>query len=150
MMTEASGAADALKPEAVVKEQQVDQEQTKLETSRALARQIGNRVLALWKSDGYWYSGTVTNTIGNRFYIKYDDGYQQWLTAEDILPFEYKVGDPVECRWMGRSLYYPAYIIGIKGDDNITVQYEDYDGPLDGPLSAEKEQTSINLLRVSK
>ena len=77
MMTEADGAADAPKPEVVAKEQQVDQQQSELWASGAVARQIGNRVLVLWKSDGYWYSGTVTNINKNRFNVKYGDGHQQ-------------------------------------------------------------------------
>jgi hypothetical protein len=127
-----------------------DGQLNKLEASGAFSKQIGDRVLALWKSDGYWYPGTVTKISENRFYINYDDGYQKWLTEEEIRPLEHRVGDPVECKWKGLSLYYPAHVIEIKGDNNITVQYEDYDGPPNGPSSAEKEQANIKRLRVSR
>jgi hypothetical protein len=127
-----------------------DQQLNKLEASGAFTQQIGNRVLALWKSDGYWYSGTVTEINQNRFYIKFDDGHQQWLTDEEIIPLEYRVVDAVECNCKGLSLYYPAHIIAIQGDNNITVQYEHYDGPANGPSSAEKEQTNMVRLRVSR
>jgi hypothetical protein len=127
-----------------------DQQLNKLEASGAFIQKIGNRVLVLWKSDGYWYSGTVTKIKENRFYIKYDDGHQQWLTDEEIIPLEYRVGDAVECNWKSLSLYYPARIIKIKDNNNITIQYEYYVGPPNGPSSAEKEQTDIKRLRVSR
>jgi hypothetical protein len=127
-----------------------DQQLNKLEASGAFTQQIGNRVLALWKSDGYWYPGTVIKINENRFYIKYDDGHQQWLTDEEIMPLEHRVGDAVECQWKGLPLYYPAHIIESKDSNNITVQYAYYNGPPNGPPSAEKERTTINRLRVSR
>jgi hypothetical protein len=128
---------------------QFDQQLSKLEASGAFIQQIGNRVLALWRADNFWYPGTVTEISGRRFWITYDDSHKQWLTAEDIISLEYRVGDPVECRWKGLVPYYPAHIVDIKGDNDITVQY-DYDDSPNGPSLAEKEQTDIKRLRFSK
>jgi hypothetical protein len=128
---------------------QFDQQLNKLEASGAFTRQIGDRVLALWKSDGYWYPGTVTGIREKRFLIKYDDGNEQWLTAENITSLEYRVGDAVACRWKGLVPYYPAHIIEIKDENNLTVQYDHDDSP-SGPSLAGKEQTTLQRLRVSR
>jgi hypothetical protein len=116
--------------------------------SEQVALQIGKRVLALWPDDDYWYSGTINDIKGKRLFVYYDDGYKKWLTAEKIISLDYKVGDPVECRWKGADYYYPAYIVDTE-EDNITVQYDSNSSP-DGPSLAEKEQTSIGLLRFMK
>jgi hypothetical protein len=113
-----------------------------------LANLIGSRVLALWQPDSYWYSGTVKNISGNRFFIEYDDGQRMSLTADEIMPLEYRVDDPVECRWNGQPLYYVSHILKIDGD-NITVQYDCNSSP-DGPSLGETEQTNIEMLRFRK
>jgi hypothetical protein len=133
------------------------QQLDKLLASGALTQQIGNRVLAFWSPDHYWYPGTVADIRGNRFLIKYDDGYQEWMPLENIISLDYGTGDPVECRWKGLNLYYPAHIIDVNGD-KLMVQY-DYDSFHDvspdstfdnGPSLAEKEETNIRFLRFKK
>jgi hypothetical protein len=127
---------------------QFNQQLSKLEASGYFIQQIGNRVLALWHADNFWYPGTVTDVSAKRYWVTYDDNHKQWLTAEDITSLEYRVGDAVECRWKGLVPYYPAHIVEIRGDI-ITVQY-DYDDSPNGPSLAEKEQTMIERLRFSK
>jgi hypothetical protein len=112
-----------------------------------VAWQIGNRTLALW-SDDYWYACTINDISGNRFFVHYDDGYKRWLTAEKIMALDYRVGDPVECRWKGLEYYYPAHIVDTEGD-KIIVQYDCESSP-DGPSLAEREHTNIKLLRFIK
>jgi hypothetical protein len=112
------------------------------------AHQVGNRVLALWKSDDYWYPGTVTDVSEGRLLIKFEDGYSKWLLLDHVKSLEYSVNDYVECTWKGLHLYFPAHIIEIRGDV-ITVQYDaDFSG--NGPSIGEKEQTNIKFLRFSK
>jgi hypothetical protein len=127
---------------------QFGQQLDKLAEAGALTYQIGNRVLALWEPDNYWYSGTITNINGGRFEIKYEDGQRMWLTEENIMLLGYRVDDPVECRWKGQNLYYVAHILKIDGN-NITVQY-DCDSSPNGPSLGEKEQTNIEMLRFKK
>ena len=121
-----------------------------LETGRArpVAPQTGDRVLALWKSDDYWYCGTVADVSEGRLFIKFQDGYAKWLTLEQVKSLEYSVDDYVECAWKGSLIYYPAHIIEIKGDE-ITVQYG-FDFSQHGPSMGEKEQTNVKFLRFSK
>jgi hypothetical protein len=120
----------------------------KLPARGVVASQIGDRVLALWKSDDYWYSGTVADVSEGRLLIKFEDGYHKWLALEHVKLLGYHVDDYVECRWKGLPEYYPTYIIEIRGDI-ITVQYRTDFSP-DGPSLGEKEQTNIKLIRFTK
>lgn len=118
-----------------------------LPVSGVVAPQTGDRVLALWKSDDYWYCGTVADVSEGRLFIKFQDGYAKWLTLEQVKSLEYSVDDYVECAWNGSLIYYPAHIIAIKGEV-ITVQY-DRDFSPNGPLLGEKEQTNVKFLRFT-
>lgn len=116
-------------------------------SSKGVAWRIGDRALALWWPDGYWYSGTISDIKANRFFFAYDDGYKAWLTPDRIILLQYEVNDPVQCRWKEHEYYYPAHIIRTDGD-SITVQYDsDSEG---GPSLNEEEQTTIKLLRFIK
>jgi hypothetical protein len=42
----------------------------------------GSRVQCRWKGGAAWYSGTVDGKDGSRIHIAYDDGDQEWTTAD--------------------------------------------------------------------
>jgi hypothetical protein len=68
--------------------------------------QIGNRVLANWTHDSYWYPATVQNIEGERIYIRFDDGDKEWTTFDHLMKIDIEVGDRVQCRWKGGAYYY--------------------------------------------
>ncbi len=39
---------------------------------------VGDRVLARWFHDPFWYPATIREVDGERYYVKFDDGDKQW------------------------------------------------------------------------
>lgn len=47
---------------------------------------VGLRVVAKWSSNGYFYSGTITQDVGGAKYrLLFDDGYECDVLARDVL-----------------------------------------------------------------
>jgi hypothetical protein len=100
---------------------------------------VGDRVLADWTHDEYWYPATIRSIEGERVYIYFDDGAKEWSTSERLLPIDIELGDYVYCRWKGGPYYYPGRIARMQGE-KIYVQYDDGD----------KEWTTISYVRVTR
>jgi hypothetical protein len=124
------------------------QQLNKLEENGFFTFLSGQRVLALWPPDRYWYPGTVVGASGKQFSVEYDDGQRYSLTEEDIRALELRADDVVECRWTGGDLYYPAHFVNTRMN-HITVEY-DCDSSPNGPALSEKELTKIEFLRFLK
>lgn len=101
--------------------------------------QIGDRVLANWKHDIYWYPATIRKIDGERIYVKFDDGDKEWTTAENLLEIDVEVGDRVHCRWQNGRRYYSGLVTSKEGE-TIYIHYDDGD----------KEETTINKIRVTR
>jgi uncharacterized protein (DUF427 family) len=101
--------------------------------------QIGNRVLANWTHDSYWYPATVQNIEGERIYIRFDDGDKEWTTFDHLMKIDIEVGDRVQCRWKGGAYYYIGHV-AQQQDEKIYVHYDDGD----------KEWTTISFIRVTR
>jgi hypothetical protein len=86
---------------------------------------VGDRVLALWDADGYWYPATITSIDqSGDIEIKYDDGDQEVTDAEFLDDLVIEVGDYVECIPAGEDMFYEAEVLDVQGD-RIQVGYED-------------------------
>ena len=101
--------------------------------------QIGNRVLANWTHDLYWYPATIQSIDGERIYIHFDDGDKQWTTSDHLMNIDIEIGDRVHCRWKGGPYYHPGRVAQKQGE-KIYVHYDDGD----------KEWTTISLVRVTR
>lgn len=100
---------------------------------------VGDRVLANWSHDEYWYPATIRTIDGERFYIRFDDGDKEWVASDRMMYIDIEVGDRVHCRWKGGPYYYPGRVARQEGE-NIFVHYDDGD----------KERTTISFVRVTR
>jgi hypothetical protein len=112
--------------------------------------QVGDRVLANWSQDEYWYPATLRSIVGDRVYIRFDDGDKEWTTLDRLMPIDIEVGDAVLCKYQGGAYYYPARTLQIEGE-SIRVQYEyDETASPDEPAFGQEESTTISMIRVTR
>lgn len=101
---------------------------------------IGDRVLAQWTGDNYWYPGTITKVEGGQYYVVFMDGDEEWLKSDRLAKEDLKVGDAIECNWLYQGYYYDCTITSRNGDE-LTVKYV---------KDGDTEQTSIAAARVKR
>ncbi|GIW80890.1 MAG: hypothetical protein KatS3mg105_2697 [Gemmatales bacterium] len=74
--------------------------------------QPGDRVLALWPIENYWYPATVLHVDdAEGIQVAYDDGDKAVLRPEHVRPLDIEVGDVVYARPTGESFYVRATIL---------------------------------------
>ncbi len=98
---------------------------------------VGDRCLANWSNDRYWYPGTIIETDGSLYHIQFDDGDREWLRAGSLTEENLGVGTYVEVNWMWGGVYYTGTIAERIGDV-IFIHYDDGD----------REWTTISAVRV--
>ena len=93
----------------------------------AQAQQVGAWVLGQWHGGNDWYPGVVTAHVGNQVTIRYDDGTSETRPANQVRPYNWRVGSAVVCRFTdGR--WYDARITAMDpGGLLISVRYADGD-----------------------
>ncbi len=113
--------------------------------------QVGSRVRAKWKNLN-WYLGRIDQIRGEKVFVKYDDGDEEWTTMDLVEPTEdaassttsgelpkaipvFRIGDRVMAKWKN-SDWYPGQITQKQGDQ-VFIKYDDGD----------EEWTTIDLLR---
>jgi len=94
----------------------------------------GQRVLAGW-SDGRYHPATFERVEGDDLRVRYDEGSNGRVGAENVLPLDLRVGDRIHCRWQGGATHYPGRITRICGDE-IDIDYDDGD----------REKTTVSLV----
>ncbi len=87
---------------------------------------IGDRVMADWSGDTYYYPGTVILIEENRYFVIFDDFDREWLDTDLLRPEDIDAGSRVECRWEGDFVYYPG-AVRKRVKDAIHVLYDDGD-----------------------
>ena len=98
----------------------------------------GDRVLAKWAPDGFWYPGTVVESQTNRCFVHFDDGDSAWSSLEDTRSLSLGVGQKVLGRWKGGPYCFPG-VIAEKDGDRIHIHYDDGD----------REWTTIRSVRIA-
>ncbi|HUE75097.1 MAG TPA: DUF4537 domain-containing protein [Pirellulaceae bacterium] len=104
---------------------------------------VGDRVLARWGGDLFWYPGTIYSVDDGEYSILFDDQDQAIVPPEDIMPLNVQVGDKVFCRpkFEASLRYFPAEVTRVSGEV-IDVLYED---------SEEVElNTSLSRIRIRR
>ena len=98
----------------------------------------GDRALAFWDADGYWYPATIVsiNRDGD-IQIKYDDGDEEVTDADFLDDLIVAVGDYVEIKSADGDGYHEAEVLDVQGE-RIQVGYED----------DSTEWTTVGSLRV--
>ena len=99
--------------------------------------QTNDRVLVNWSGDEYFYPATITKIADGRYYVVFDDGDEEWTTAERIVTENLRAGDVVYANWKRQGTYYPGRITARRGN-NISIAYDDGD----------REDTTIAVVRV--
>ena len=96
-------------------------------STAATAQQPGTWVLGQWQGGSNWYPGVVTARAGNQVTIRYDDGTSETRPANQVRPYDWRVGSRVVCRYTDGN-WYDAVITGMAPDGlTISVRYADGD-----------------------
>lgn len=96
-------------------------------SAAATAQQPGAWVLGQWQGGNDWYPGVVTARAGNQVTIRYDDGTTETRPANQVRPYDWRVGSSVVCRFTDGN-WYPARITAMAPDGlTISVLYADGD-----------------------
>jgi hypothetical protein len=111
--------------------------------------QVGERVFVYRPDDEYWYSVTIEDLGGKRVHVRFDDGYQKWMTQDNPMKMNVKAGDSVECRWQGELYYYPAHIIELEGE-RLLVEYDYKEKSAHAPTFGEQEWTTVSMVRITR
>jgi hypothetical protein len=93
----------------------------------ASAQGPGDWVLAQWRGGNDWYPGVVQSRDGNQVTILYDDGTRETRPANQVRPYNWRVGSRVVCRFTNGQ-WYDATITAMAEDGlTISVLYDDGD-----------------------
>ncbi len=104
---------------------------------------VGDRVLARWGGDLFWYPGTILTVREGDYSILFDDQDQAVMPPSDIMPLEIQPGDKVLCRPKFESAlrYFPAEVTRVAGEV-IDVLYEESED--------EELNTSVSRIRIRR
>ncbi len=104
---------------------------------------VGDRVLARWGGDLFWYPGTIFAVRDGEYTIVFDDQDQAAVPPEDIMPLDVQVGDKVYCRpkFEVALRYFPAEVTRVAGEV-IDVLYEDSE--------EDERNTSVSRIRIRR
>jgi hypothetical protein len=90
----------------------------------AMPWKVGQRVLAQWLHEPFFYPGSVQAVSEDLVDIQYDDGDRACVPPEVVLPLRLKVGDHVYVRRETARTYTPALIERCDGE-RLFLRFED-------------------------
>ena len=80
-----------------------------------------------WRGGSAWYPGVVESVSGNQVTIRYDDGTRETRPANQVRPYDWRVGTHVSCLWTDGNWYRATITAMDPGGLEIDVLYEDGD-----------------------
>ena len=86
----------------------------------------GDRVLAVWAGDGWWYPARVQSVAGGAVHVAFDDGDVAAVAGADVRAFDWHVGSRLQCNWKNQGAYYGGVVATMTGE-TIQFQYDDGD-----------------------
>ncbi len=89
------------------------------------AQDSGDRVLALWADDGYWYPATV-RSVDRRVNLVFDDRTEATVRKSEARRIDWDVGTKLECNWQNKGQFFSGAIVRMRGE-SISVRYDDGD-----------------------
>jgi hypothetical protein len=95
-------------------------------SATAHAQTVGDWVLGNYKGAGYWFPGVIESLQGGDITIRYDDGDRETVAISDVRPYDWAIGDRVECNFQGQGTWYPGRIASLAGE-RIGIAYDDGD-----------------------
>ena len=93
-------------------------------SSAAFSQDVGDRVLARWQADGYWYPGEVDYVDRRGFHIVFDDEDEAVVGPQEIRQIFWRAGTRLECNWKDEGEYFPGRITSMRGE-GIDFLYDD-------------------------
>lgn len=100
---------------------------TMIASTAASAQQRGDWVLGQWRGGSAWYPGVVESVSGNQVTIRYDDGTRETRPANQVRPYDWRVGTHVSCLWTDGNWYRATITAMDPGGLEIDVLYDDGD-----------------------
>lgn len=94
--------------------------------SPASAFEAGEWVLGQWKGGEYWFPGIVKGASAGKVTVRYDDGELETRPANQIKPYDWRVGTRVECNFQGQGKWYAGQIAALDAE-KARVHYDDGD-----------------------
>ena len=94
--------------------------------STAMAQTPGDWVLARYKGGDYFYPGILKNVSGDRVTVAYDDGDRETLSLGQVRPYDWAIGQAVECNFQGAGKWYPGKIASLASG-TVGINYDDGD-----------------------
>ena len=92
----------------------------------SLGPATGDRVLAQWEPDGYWYPARITAIAGREISVDFDDGDVAVVGAFQVRDFDWHAGSRLQCNWRGEGRYFEGTVDVLQGD-RVDFLYDDGD-----------------------
>lgn len=86
---------------------------------------VGQRVLANWKYDEFWYTGSVEQIDGEKYFVKFDDNDGEWVLREQLTPINLGKGSRVFSKKDGELVYKIAEVGDVDGERILLRYFED-------------------------
>lgn len=84
----------------------------------------GDRVLAAWGFDPFWYAGTVAAFRGDEVRVHFDDGAQAWVPKKTLTEDDIRAGDLILADRFGKKAFFHGIVTSRKGE-RLCVRYRD-------------------------
>lgn len=87
----------------------------------------GDWVLAQWQGGHLWFPGIV-HSVGEdgSVAIRYDDGTSEIRPANQVKPYDWRVGSRIHAIWSGNGQWYDATITDADPDGaGLVVRFDD-------------------------
>ncbi len=91
----------------------------------ANAQVAGDRVVAFWAEDGFWYPAKV-QSVNRQVRVVYDDGSVASVHKSEVRRLDWRVGTALECDWQNKGQFFAGTITTIRGE-SISLRYNDGD-----------------------
>lgn len=98
-----------------------------LGATAASAQPVGAWVLGQWRGGNDWYPGVVVAHQGSQVTIRYDDGTRETRPANQVRPYDWRVGTRVVCLFTNGRWYDATITAMDPGGLLISVRYDDGD-----------------------
>lgn len=80
-----------------------------------LAFEPGQKVLARFEGGPAWFSGVVESSDAQGVVVLYHDGDRERRPIDEVRPFDWRVGTPIQCNWDGTFSWVSGEIVEIEG-----------------------------------
>ena len=94
----------------------------------------GDRILARWRGDRFWFPGVVQGVNGADVAVQYDDGMSDIRPTDQVRPFDWAPGSAVSAVWDGDGQWYGGRILAMdSAGRNLRLLFEDDGAEQDTP-----------------